>query len=40
MLTPFGPVGGAIAGLAAGIAVSTDKWKKALFGEWDEETGG
>lgn len=39
MFTPFGPVGGAIAGLAAGIAVSTDKWKKALFGEWDEETG-
>ncbi|WP_216369593.1 hypothetical protein, partial [Brevibacillus sp. MCWH] len=39
MLTPFGPVGGAVAGLAAGIALSTEKWKKALFGEWDEETG-
>ncbi|MMZ42229.1 hypothetical protein D1872_37490 [compost metagenome] len=39
MLVPGGPIGGAILGAAAGIALSSDRWKKALFGEWDEETG-
>ena len=35
----IGPIGGAVAGAAAGIALSSDKWKKYLFGEFDEETG-
>lgn len=39
MLVPGGPIGGAILGAATGIALSSDRWKKALFGEWDEETG-
>lgn len=39
MLTPAGPIGGAVLGAAAGIALSSDRWKKALFGEWDENTG-
>lgn len=39
MLVPGGPIGGAILGAAAGIALSSDKWKSALFGDWDTETG-
>ena len=39
MLTPFGPVGGALLGAAAGIGLSSDRWRKAIFGEIDEETG-
>ena len=37
----FNPLLGAIAGAASGIALSSEKWKKALFGEFktDEETG-
>ena len=38
MMVPGGPIGGAILGTAAGIALSSEKWKKALFGEWDEDT--
>ena len=37
-LLPGGPLGGALLGAAAGIALSSEKWKKALFGEFDEET--
>lgn len=39
MITPFGPMGGAMLGAAAGIALSSEKWRKAVFGEIDEETG-
>jgi len=39
MLTPGGLIGGAVLGAAAGIALSSDRWKKALFGEWDDKTG-
>ncbi len=39
MVTPFGPLGGAILGAAAGIGLSSEKWRKAIFGEIDEETG-
>lgn len=39
MLLPGGPIGGAILGAAAGIALTSDRWKKAVFGEWDEEKG-
>lgn len=37
MLTPFGPLGGAIAGASLGIATSSDKFRKYLFGDKDEE---
>lgn len=33
------PILGALVGAASGIALSSDKWTKALFGEIDEETG-
>lgn len=39
MLTPVGPVGGAILGLAGGIAMSNKKFNRMLFGEFDEKTG-
>lgn len=39
MLTPFGPMGGAMMGAAAGIALSSEKWRKVVFGDIDEETG-
>jgi murein DD-endopeptidase MepM/ murein hydrolase activator NlpD len=39
MLVPGGPIGGAILGAAAGIALSSERWKTALFGDWDEKTG-
>ena len=39
MLTPGGMIGGALLGAAAGIALSSDRWKKSLFGEWNIETG-
>lgn len=32
-----GPLGGAMMGLAGGLALTNDKWKKALFGEWDPD---
>ena len=32
-----GPLGGAMMGLAGGLALTNDKWKKALFGEWDAD---
>lgn len=38
MLLPGGPLGGALLGAATGIAISSDKWKKVLFGEFDEDT--
>ena len=38
MLLPGGPIGGALLGAAAGIALSSDKWRKALFGEFDADT--
>ncbi len=38
-LTPGGLIGGALLGVAGGIALSSEKWKKMLFGDWDEETG-
>ena len=31
----FGPLSGAIIGAAAGISLTSEKWKKALFGEMD-----
>ena len=37
-LLPGGPLGGALLGAAAGIALSSEKWKKMLFGEFDDET--
>ena len=39
MLTPAGPLGGAILGLGMGIASQTDKFKRLLFGteEYDDE---
>ena len=39
MLTPGGPIGGAILGGAIGIAGGMSKFKKMLFGEKDEESG-
>ncbi|HWI49082.1 MAG TPA: hypothetical protein VNU45_12740, partial [Rummeliibacillus sp.] len=39
MLTPLGPIGGALMGAAGGIALSSEKFKNALFGKWDDETG-
>lgn len=33
----FGPWTGAIAGAAVGIAATSEKWKKAIFGEFDED---
>lgn len=38
MMLPGGPLGGALLGAATGIAISSDKWKKVLFGEFDEDT--
>ena len=38
-LTPFGPLGGALLGASIGIASQTERFKKLLFGEKDEETG-
>lgn len=38
MLTPFGPLGGAIMGSAIGIASTNDKVKNFLFGEMNDET--
>lgn len=32
-----GPLIGALLGAASGIAISSDKFKKAIFGEWDED---
>jgi len=37
-LLPGGPLGGALLGAAAGIALSSEKWKKLVFGEFDDET--
>ena len=40
MMTMGGsPLFGALAGAAAGISLSSEKWRKAIFGEIDEETG-
>lgn len=39
MATPFGPLGGAIAGAAVGIAAGSKKFRTFLFGEKDKETG-
>lgn len=39
MLTPAGPVGGAVMGLALGMKASSKRFTRALFGEKDEETG-
>lgn len=39
LVTPGGPLGGAIIGAAVGIAASGNKFSKWLFGEKDEETG-
>ena len=36
-LLPGGPIGGAVLGAAAGIVLSSEKWKKAVFGEVDED---
>lgn len=36
---PFGAAGGALLGLAGGIALSSTKFNKFLFGTWDEKTG-
>jgi len=38
LMLPGGPLGGAVLGAAAGIALSSEKWKKAIFGEFDEKT--
>jgi hypothetical protein len=34
-----GPLGGAILGATTGFLISSEKWKKKLFGEVDEDTG-
>ena len=34
----FGPISGALLGTAAGVALTSDKWKKALFGDFDADT--
>ena len=39
MATPFGPIGGAIAGLAIGIKANNGHFKEWLFGKEDPETG-
>ena len=39
MATPFGPIGGAIAGLALGIKAQNSNFKEWLFGKEDKETG-
>lgn len=39
MLTPGGPIGAAIIGAAVGIGVSSEKFKRALFGYDDKEMG-
>lgn len=39
MATPLGPLGGAIAGAAVGIAAGSKKFRTFLFGEKDKETG-
>lgn len=39
MFGPFGMIGGALLGTASGIALSSKKFNKFLFGTWDEETG-
>lgn len=40
MMTMGGsPLFGALAGAAAGISISSDKWRKAIFGEIDDKTG-
>lgn len=39
MMTPAGPIGAAIMGAATGIAISSQKFRKYLFGEKDDKTG-
>ena len=39
MLTPMGPIGAAVLGAAAGIGISSEKFKNFLFGKKDEKTG-
>ena len=39
MLTPGGPLGAAILGAAAGFGISSEKFRKFLFGDIDEKTG-
>ena len=39
MLTPGGPLGMAILGAAAGFGISSEKFRKFLFGDIDEATG-
>lgn len=39
MLTPGGPIGAAILGAAVGIGISSEKFKRALFGYDDKEMG-
>lgn len=38
-LTPFGPIGGALLGLGAGIKLSSKTFRERLFGKKNEETG-
>ena len=38
LLMPGGPLGGALLGAAGGFALSSEKWRKVLFGEFDEDS--
>lgn len=39
LFSPAAPIGLAVAGAAAGISLTSEKWRKFVFGEWDDKEG-